>query len=519
MIRGRREGSGLRKVPGKRWTAGQVSAAGYGSIIGVLALGGAAAHLGIGAAQAHRAPIDRTHQVLDTMSNLRGQLQDAQRGERGFVLTADEHYLQPFTSAAVQVPQTLARLRQLFGADTAQQPMLDDLQASATATVDYLGLAVTQLQNEGFRDARPDVLGTAGTETLDRAEQILDALRHDQLTVLRAQEEQAQSQETLALWLATAALAAAAGIAMTAWRATRSVTQAVAAGPAPAPGPVAASAPAEVETEVNWHTALRVLLAEDDPVNQKVAQFMLGKLGHRVDTVANGLEAVQALRAADYDVVLMDVQMPILDGLEATRLIRSEFPADRQPHIIAMTASVLAEDRAACRTAGMNDYLPKPVRLPELTSALTPLLLDFGHDEPADDAVTATPLGVHREAEVRARLADISDGEPSGPERTLLARLLRSFTTGTPGGLDRLAELITAGDVPGVRSQAHALNGSASNIGAGHLAGMFAAVETDARAGRLPKGPATMTAIRAEYAAVVPVCELIADELSLAATH
>jgi CheY-like chemotaxis protein len=122
------------------------------------------------------------------------------------------------------------------------------------------------------------------------------------------------------------------------------------------------------------HRPLRVLLAEDNQVNQKVAQMMLAKLGHRVDTVGNGHEALQALHQMDYDVVLMDMQMPVLDGLEATRLIRAELSADRQPHIIAMTAGVLIEDRTACRRAGMDDYLAKPVRLHDLAAALTPLL-------------------------------------------------------------------------------------------------------------------------------------------------
>ena len=113
-------------------------------------------------------------------------------------------------------------------------------------------------------------------------------------------------------------------------------------------------------------TPLRILLAEDNQINQKVAQLMLSRLGHRVDTVSNGLEAVQVVRRADYDIVLMDVQMPELDGLAATRAIRAQLPADRQPKIVAMTASVLTEDKAACTAAGMDSHLPKPVRAHEL---------------------------------------------------------------------------------------------------------------------------------------------------------
>ncbi len=118
---------------------------------------------------------------------------------------------------------------------------------------------------------------------------------------------------------------------------------------------------------------LRVLLAEDNAVNQKVAQLMLGKLGHRVDTVGNGREAVAAVKSVPYDVVLMDLQMPVMDGLEATRHIRTDVPHPRQPRIVAMTASVLLSDREACGNAGMDDYLPKPVRTQDLESVLSAL--------------------------------------------------------------------------------------------------------------------------------------------------
>lgn len=117
-------------------------------------------------------------------------------------------------------------------------------------------------------------------------------------------------------------------------------------------------------------TPLRVLLAEDNVINQKVGQLMLRKLGHRVDTVSNGREAVTAAHRQPYDVILMDLQMPEVDGLQATRAIRSELSRGRQPWIVAMTASVLVEDRDACQAAGMDDYLAKPVRQDLLAAAL-----------------------------------------------------------------------------------------------------------------------------------------------------
>jgi PAS domain S-box-containing protein len=113
-----------------------------------------------------------------------------------------------------------------------------------------------------------------------------------------------------------------------------------------------------------------VLLAEDNVVNQQVALGTLKNLGYRADIAANGLEVLDALHRQSYDIVLMDVQMPELDGLDATRRIRQEFPPDRQPRIIAMTANAFAEDRDRCIEAGMDDYISKPVRKEALAAAL-----------------------------------------------------------------------------------------------------------------------------------------------------
>lgn len=114
----------------------------------------------------------------------------------------------------------------------------------------------------------------------------------------------------------------------------------------------------------------RVLLAEDNLVNQKVAVRHLERLGHRVDTASNGAEALEALRHSRYDIVLMDVQMPEMDGLEATRRICAEWPEGRRPWIIALTAGAFLEDRAMCMSAGMNDFLSKPFRREDLAAAL-----------------------------------------------------------------------------------------------------------------------------------------------------
>ncbi|MBO9998800.1 MAG: response regulator [Cyanobacteria bacterium SID2] len=117
-------------------------------------------------------------------------------------------------------------------------------------------------------------------------------------------------------------------------------------------------------------SSLRILLAEDNATNQKVALRILERKGYRADVAANGLEAIEAVRRQTYDVILMDVQMPEMDGLDAARQICREFPPTERPYIIAMTANATAEDRQRCLDAGMDDYLTKPIRIPALVQAL-----------------------------------------------------------------------------------------------------------------------------------------------------
>jgi CheY-like chemotaxis protein len=115
--------------------------------------------------------------------------------------------------------------------------------------------------------------------------------------------------------------------------------------------------------------SLRLLLAEDNVVNQKVTLRMLKKIGYRADVAANGLEVLRALERQSYDIILMDVQMPEMDGLEASRAIR-QLPLERQPKIIAITAYALEGDREKCLEAGMDDYVSKPVQMAELAEVL-----------------------------------------------------------------------------------------------------------------------------------------------------
>jgi CheY-like chemotaxis protein len=123
-----------------------------------------------------------------------------------------------------------------------------------------------------------------------------------------------------------------------------------------------------IDPEMGIKNPLRILLAEDLLVNQKLALRLLDQMGYRADVASNGLEAIESIERQPYDVILMDVQMPEMDGLEATRQIRKR--EGKQPYIIAMTANAMQGDRERCLQAGMNFYISKPIRVPELVTAL-----------------------------------------------------------------------------------------------------------------------------------------------------
>ena len=134
--------------------------------------------------------------------------------------------------------------------------------------------------------------------------------------------------------------------------------------------PRAAPAKPALDAGMAVRHPLRILLAEDNMVNQKLALRILQQMGYRADLASNGLEAVESVARQDYDVVLMDVQMPEMDGLEAARRITAKYQPERRPRIIAMTANAMQGDREECLAAGMDDYVTKPIRVDALVASL-----------------------------------------------------------------------------------------------------------------------------------------------------
>jgi CheY-like chemotaxis protein len=204
----------------------------------------------------------------------------------------------------------------------------------------------------------------------------------------------------------------------------------------------------------------RLLVAEDNPVNQLVIQGMLVKRGYAADIVASGREALEALDREHHAAVLMDVQMPELDGYETTRRMRAaENGAPRMP-IIAMTAGALEGDREAALEAGMDDYLAKPLR-PEALDAVLERWLGVS----PEPAVTEPILDESRIRNFRENYPDIVD------------RLVALFADSTPPLLDQLAAAASRGDGEQVRRLAHKLKSSCDNVGATRMAALCRALE------------------------------------------
>jgi PAS domain S-box-containing protein len=257
--------------------------------------------------------------------------------------------------------------------------------------------------------------------------------------------------------------------------------------------------PAGVADVVTRHTVresrrqLKLLLAEDNPINQQVAAAMLRKRGHHVDVVGNGREAFDAVAREHYDVVLMDIQMPELDGLEATRAIRAS-PAGAGLRIVAMTAHASAADKERCLAAGMDDYLSKPFKARHLFTAVE------GWTDPGAASATGS------ESATRSDPVDLAAFRESlrqaGVEESI-GEILKTFVADAPSRLDALTTAFQAADPRAIERAAHAFKSAAVTIGAHRLAVLLQAVEVSAKKGSAERAGAELEDLRAEVEAVL----------------
>jgi PAS domain S-box-containing protein len=239
---------------------------------------------------------------------------------------------------------------------------------------------------------------------------------------------------------------------------------------------------------------LRILLAEDNLVNQKVALRMLERMGYRADVAANGLEVIEALERQRYDVVLMDVQMPEMDGLEATRHIRRDRPSHDQPYIIALTAHALSGDRERLIEQGMDAYISKPVRAEQLVKALEMAVPPSSRDpEVGAESLQPEDTMIDQNA-LENLIAMVGEGN-----QALFTDLVETLAQEAAHLIPELTGAISAGDAVQVRHAAHTLKGSSASMGAATLAHLCFEMEMIGKSGDLTGASELAAQIEATY--------------------
>jgi PAS domain S-box-containing protein len=259
------------------------------------------------------------------------------------------------------------------------------------------------------------------------------------------------------------------------------------------------------DPEMGLRNPLQILLAEDNANNQKLALVMLERLGYSADVAINGLEVLEALERESYDVVLMDVQMPVMDGLEATREIRRRLPAGQQPRIIAMTADAMEEDRRQCLSVGMDDYLSKPVQVKELIAALQ---MSSGAGKRAVRSASAREVDRRGEILDPTALKRVKDtlGKQAN---AMFPVLLQGFFDDAVRLLSEARQARQQNNPEELRRAAHTLKSSSATFGAMALSNVARELENLARNGDLGGATELIERAEQEYAKVKAALEKI----------
>ncbi len=241
---------------------------------------------------------------------------------------------------------------------------------------------------------------------------------------------------------------------------------------------------ARLDPEMATRHPLRILLAEDNVVNQKLALRLLQQMGYRADLASNGIEAVESVQRQTYDVVLMDVQMPEMDGLDASRQICAQWGPQERPRIVAMTANAMQGDRDMCLAAGMDDYVTKPIRVEQLVEALNqvPARKESMMSAPTIDRATFDALKDTTGAEFALELVD-------------------TFLEEAPSMLNDLRDAQAAQDADKFRRAAHSLKSNCNTFGALTMGAMARELEF-MHVAQVAQDPKPLAALADEYARV-----------------
>jgi two-component system sensor histidine kinase/response regulator len=241
----------------------------------------------------------------------------------------------------------------------------------------------------------------------------------------------------------------------------------------------------------------RILVVEDSSINQQVALGMLRRLGYRADAVANGLEAIDSLERIHYAAVLMDCQMPEMDGFEASVEIRRRQAGSLHTPIIAMTGNAMEGDRDRCLAAGMDGYISKPVRIDELQEALE-RWLPGGTIEKDDRPVAPVDVATAPTVLDETALAELAPGEPE-----IVVELIDQFLADAPTRAHAVRVALTQRDKAALRQAAHLFKGEAGSIGARELEDILARLESMARTDTVGSGVEAIRGFDAAYAATL----------------
>lgn len=266
------------------------------------------------------------------------------------------------------------------------------------------------------------------------------------------------------------------------------------AEPAPGHQPAAHAVPAPTAAEIadDPDTALRILLVEDHEVNRRVTSLLLEHLSYVVDVAEDGRSALELLQDRHYDVILMDIQMPELDGIATTQLIRRLLPPPRQPQIIALTANTLQGDREYYLQQGLDDYLAKPLGVDALEAALQRCLPNRRvRAQPAAPPDPPAMFDPDRLEHLRSMAGDEGD--------SLVREVVRLFLDTAPEQLNEMHSQFQAGDLDATARIAHRIKSSSAAIGVDSLAQLCSAIEQSIRQGNQQKAADLIARSRPEY--------------------
>ncbi len=256
----------------------------------------------------------------------------------------------------------------------------------------------------------------------------------------------------------------------------------------------------------------KILLAEDNPVNQDVAKAMLTKLGLETEIAHNGKQALDLAVKNKYDMILMDCQMPIMDGFEATSLIRQQF--NNKIPIIAITANASESDRTQCLNAGMDDFLSKPYSLDQLQRTIT-RWLPKEKINPIDTVkskiVEIAPEENNTLALNPMRLDQIRELDPAGGHK-LVNKILQAYLESADGYVQQLEQAIINGDADSLRRSAHTLKSSSANIGAESLSAIFKQLEAYGQSGELVHAKFLQESLQQHYQQVIAEIRKMLDQ-------